>query len=50
LISDVYVIRAGTTLTQLSKNQMDEICMAGPAISSGTIFFRTQKHVVAVGR
>jgi hypothetical protein len=28
---------------------MGEVCMATPAISEGTIFFRTQGHVVAVG-
>jgi hypothetical protein len=27
---------------------MGEVCMATPAISEGTVFFRTQGHVVAV--
>jgi outer membrane protein assembly factor BamB len=35
--------------TVLATNRMDEVCMATPAISEGTIFFRTQGHVVAVG-
>ena len=33
----------------LAMNRMGEVCMATPAISEGTIFFRTQGHVVAVG-
>jgi hypothetical protein len=27
---------------------MGEICMATPAVSEGTIFFRTKGHVVAI--
>jgi hypothetical protein len=27
---------------------MGEICMATPAISEGTLFFRTQGHLVAI--
>jgi hypothetical protein len=27
---------------------MGEICMATPAISEGTLFFRTRGHVVAI--
>ena len=33
----------------LATNPMGEVCMATPAISEGTIFFRTQGNVVAVG-
>jgi hypothetical protein len=33
----------------MATNKMAEICMATPAISGRTIFFRTQGHVVAVG-
>ena len=45
----VYVVKPGPTFTVLATNQMAEVCMATPAISAGTIFFRTQGHVVAVG-
>ena len=31
------------------KNPLGEICMASPAISRGTIYFRTRGHVVAIG-
>jgi outer membrane protein assembly factor BamB len=45
----VYVVRPGADFTVLATNQMSEVCMATPAISGATIFFRTQSHVVAVG-
>jgi len=45
----VYVVKPGPEFNVLATNEMDEVCMATPAISEGTIFFRTQSHVVAVG-
>jgi len=45
----VFVVKPGADFTVLATNQMSEVCMATPAISAGTIFFRTQGHVVAVG-
>jgi outer membrane protein assembly factor BamB len=45
----VFVVKPGAEFTVLATNQMGEVCMATPAISDGTIFFRTQGHVVAVG-
>lgn len=45
---DIYVIKAGPIFKQLAKNRMNEVCMATPAISEGTVYFRTQGHVVAV--
>ena len=45
----VFVVKPGPNFTVLATNQMDEVCMATPAISEGTIFFRTQAHIVAVG-
>jgi outer membrane protein assembly factor BamB len=44
----VFVLKPGPDFTVLATNQMQEVCMATPAISEGTIFFRTQGHVVAV--
>ena len=44
----VFVVEPGADFTVLATNQMGEVCMATPAISGGTIFFRTQGHVVAV--
>ena len=45
----VFVVKPGGAFTVLATNQMGEVCMATPAISGGTIFFRTQRLVVAVG-
>ncbi len=46
---DVFVLQAGPEMKVLSTNVMDEICMATPALSEGSLFFRTQNHLVAVG-
>ena len=48
-VGDVFVIKAGNEYELLAQNSMDDITMATPAISEGTLFFRTQHHVVAVG-
>jgi hypothetical protein len=42
------VIKAGAKFELLARNEMGEICMATPAISEGTLFFRTQGHVIAI--
>ncbi len=46
---DIYVIKAGKDFERLAVNAMGEVCMATPAISEGTMYFRTQNHVIAVG-
>ena len=45
----VFVVKPSPEFTVLATNRLGEVCMATPAISAGTIFFRTQSHVVAVG-
>jgi outer membrane protein assembly factor BamB len=45
---DVYVIKAGTAFEQLAVNPLGEVAMATPAISEGTMFFRTRGHLIAV--
>lgn len=47
---DIYVVRAGPEFKLLAVNKMNETCMATPAISQGTLFFRTRHHLVAVAR
>ena len=44
----VYVLRFGPKLDVLSKNAMGAPCLASPAISKGTIFFRTTKELIAI--
>jgi outer membrane protein assembly factor BamB len=46
---DIYVVKAGTEFELLATNDMGEVCMATPAISEGTLYFRTHHHVIAVG-
>ena len=46
----VYVVKVGPDFNVLATNQMGEVCMATPAIADGKLFFRTQGHVVAIGR
>jgi outer membrane protein assembly factor BamB len=45
---DIYVVEAGSEFKLIGVNKMNEICMATPAISRGTLFFRTRHHLVAV--
>ena len=46
---DVYVVKAGPKYELLATNALDEVTMASPAISEGTLYFRTRTHLVAVG-
>ena len=43
------MVRAHHEFQRLAVNELGEICMATPAISAGTLFFRTRDHVVAIG-
>lgn len=46
----VFVVKPEAGFTVLATNHMAEVCMATPAISDRTIFFRTQGHVIAVSQ
>src|SRR4029453_12933697 len=46
---DIFVIRAGKTYEELSRNPMKEIIMSTPAISDGVMIVRTLGHVYGVG-
>jgi len=45
---NIYVVKAGTDFELLSTNPMNDICMATPAISEGSLFLRTHHYLVAV--
>jgi len=45
----VYIVKPGSEFSVIATNQLDEPCLATPAISEGTLFFRTQGHIVAIG-
>jgi outer membrane protein assembly factor BamB len=46
---DVQVVRAGPEFKLLATNPLGETCLSTPAVSDGTLFFRTRSHVVAIG-
>ena len=46
---EVVVVRAGRTFEVLARNQMGESCMATPALSRGSMIFRSRSHLVAIG-
>ena len=45
---EVFVVEAGPEFKLLAMNKLGEICMATPAISEGTLYFRTRSHLVAI--
>jgi len=45
---EVYVVKAGPEFEVLGSNPMNDICMATPALSEGTLFVRTHHYLVAV--
>jgi len=44
----VYVLEDGPEFKLLAENPMSEPCLASPAISAGTIFFRTTNRLIAI--
>ena len=45
---NIFVIQAGPEFKLLAKNVLKDVCMASPAISGNTIYFRTQHFIYAV--
>ena len=48
-LGDVFVLPAIETFSVLATNQLGGICLATPAISEGTLFFRTTEKLLAIG-
>ncbi len=46
----VNVVKAGAKFEELSRNDLGEEIIAGPAFSAGDIFLRTGKHLYCIGR
>jgi outer membrane protein assembly factor BamB len=44
----IYVLKAGPKLEVLAKNDLGEPCLATPAISQGTLYFRTAASLLAI--
>jgi outer membrane protein assembly factor BamB len=49
-VGNVFVIPVDGKFSVIATNKLDETCMASPAISNGTLFFRTRDRVVAIGK
>lgn len=45
----VYVAAAAEKYSLLATNELCETCIATPAISNGTLFFRTREKLIAIG-
>ena len=45
---DIFVLKAGPEFEVLATNPMKDECMATPAISEGTLYFRTHHYLIAV--
>ena len=46
---ETFVFEAGATPELVSRNRLEERTLASPAISGGTLFIRTDAHLVAIG-
>ncbi|MGB2906324.1 MAG: PQQ-binding-like beta-propeller repeat protein [Candidatus Aminicenantaceae bacterium] len=46
----IFIVKAGPQYEFLTKNSMDEVCMATPAISHKTLFIRGRRHLFAIGQ
>ena len=44
----VFVLKAGPAFEVIAENDMTESVLSTPAITEGSLLYRTQKHVVAV--
>jgi outer membrane protein assembly factor BamB len=45
----VFVVAAASKYSLAGSNELHETCLATPAISDGTLFFRTREKLIAVG-
>jgi outer membrane protein assembly factor BamB len=45
---NVYVIKSGPVYSLIAKNNLNDNCMATPAISGNALYFRTQHFLIAV--
>jgi len=48
-LGDVFVLPATNKFGLLATNKLGGLCLSTPAISDGTLFFRTTEKLVAVG-
>jgi outer membrane protein assembly factor BamB len=46
---EVFVVPAIDRFSVIATNQLNGICLSTPAISEGTLFFRTTEKLIAIG-
>lgn len=49
-IGNVYVVPAKNALSVLATNSIGDMCLSTPAVSEGTVFFRTRDKLIAIGK
>ena len=49
-VGNVFVVPADGKFSVTTTNKLGETCMASPAISDGTLFFRTRERLTAIGK
>jgi len=47
-VGNVFIVAGESKLSIKTVHQLPETCMATPALSDGTMFFRTRHHLVAI--
>ena len=47
---ETFVLKAGTSFALLHVNHLNERVLASPALVDGHWYFRTEKHLIAIGR
>ncbi len=45
----IWVVQAGTEYSELATNELNDNCLATPAIARGNLYFRTQHALIAIG-
>lgn len=45
----VLVVKTGPSYELIATNELGEFCLSTPAIAGGKIFFKTHRHVIAIG-
>jgi outer membrane protein assembly factor BamB len=48
-VGNIYVVPVGEKFSIAATNTLGETCMATPALSDGTLLFRTREHLLAIG-
>ncbi|MBI23291.1 MAG: pyrrolo-quinoline quinone [Roseibacillus sp.] len=45
----VFVVKAGDEFSVAAENELDDTCLASPALAEGMLFFRTRFKLIAIG-